>query len=268
MSRSDILQTGSIPRFNSPKTGIDMNEPSNVRVIPSFSIRISADPSSPSFVISHAMTHSNKLSNSPCLLARALLRTLTLQFLATPYQSWPNERIIWPHRTPSTTPRVLCRARPPLYGKSSSYPTSKLIFFYIQTNIKHANGLLEYNTHNIFGMMMSAVTRKALLARRPGKRTFVITRSTFVGADAQVGKWLGGNLSIWDHYRLSIAGMLEFASIYQILMIGSGICGFGMFSFVCFILEVDKASSLIRWKRNREFVCSLGDVGRVLSFYA
>ena len=116
--------------------------------------------------------------------------------------------------------------------------------------------------------MMSAVTRKALLARRPGKRTFVITRSTFVGADAQVGKWLSGNLSIWDHYRLSIAGMLEFASIYQIPMIGSGICGFGMFSFVCFILEVDKASSLIRWKRNREFVRSLGDVGRVLSFYA
>ena len=41
-----------------------------------------------------------------------------------------------------------------------------------------------------------------------------------------------------------------------------------MFSFACFILEVDKASSLIRSKHNREFVRWLGCVGRILSFHA
>ena len=80
---------------------------------------------------------------------------------------------------------------------------------------------------NIYGDMISIATRNAMLSRRPGKKTLVITRSTFAGAGAHVGKWLGDNLSTWEQYRFSIAGMLGMATVYQIPMVGSDVCGYG-----------------------------------------
>ncbi|KAL6237761.1 hypothetical protein BDW75DRAFT_237994 [Aspergillus navahoensis] len=85
----------------------------------------------------------------------------------------------------------------------------------IQTNIGHAGGYVEYDTHNLYGTMMSLASRVAMQQRRPDVRPLIITRSTYAGAGAH------------ELYRISISQILAFASMFQIPMVGADVCGFG-----------------------------------------
>ncbi|AEO68345.1 glycoside hydrolase family 31 protein [Thermothielavioides terrestris NRRL 8126] len=94
------------------------------------------------------------------------------------------------------------------------------------TNITNADGSRQYDTHNLYGSMMASASRAALLARRPNKRPFVLTRSSFAGVGRAAAHWFGDNASTWEHYRTSIRQMLAFAAMHAVPMVGSDVCGF------------------------------------------
>lgn len=96
----------------------------------------------------------------------------------------------------------------------------------LYTNNSNADGTVQYDTHNLHGLMMITATRSSLLARRPNSRPFVLTRSTFTSAGTKAAHWFGDNASTWADYRTAIAQMLGFAAVHGMPMVGSDVCGF------------------------------------------
>lgn len=95
----------------------------------------------------------------------------------------------------------------------------------VSPNATHHNGLLEYDVHNLFGYGILNATYNALLNVFPGKRPFIIGRSTFAGSGAVAGHWGGDNTSLWAYMFMSIAQALSF-SLFGIPMFGVDTCGF------------------------------------------
>ncbi|XP_030898548.2 sucrase-isomaltase, intestinal [Melopsittacus undulatus] len=83
----------------------------------------------------------------------------------------------------------------------------------------------QYDVHSLYGYSMAISTQKVIEAVFPGKRSFLISRSTFAGSGKYTGHWLGDNAATWDHIKWAIPGMLEF-NLFGIPYIGADICGF------------------------------------------
>jgi len=91
----------------------------------------------------------------------------------------------------------------------------------ISPNATHADGTQEYDVHNLFGHQILNATYYALLSVFPGKRPFIIGRSTFAGSGMFAGHWGGDNYSKWAYMFFSIPQALEF-SLFGIPMFGVG----------------------------------------------
>ncbi|KAK2010371.1 family 31 glycosyl hydrolase [Colletotrichum eremochloae] len=95
----------------------------------------------------------------------------------------------------------------------------------VSPNATHHDGTQEYDVHNLFGYQILNATYHALLSVFPGKRPFIIGRSTFAGSGRWAGHWGGDNASLWAYMFFSIPQALSF-SIFGIPMFGVDTCGF------------------------------------------
>ncbi|KAL8732435.1 MAG: hypothetical protein Q9181_003955, partial [Wetmoreana brouardii] len=131
----------------------------------------------------------------------------------------------------STTPKYL-RTTPTPGVRDVNYPPyvinnvqGDLAVHAVSPNATHADGTEEYDVHNLFGSQILNATYNALLAAIPGKRPFIIGRSTFSGAGKWAGHWGGDNTSLWAYMFFSIPQALSF-SLFGIPMFGVDTCGF------------------------------------------
>ena len=95
----------------------------------------------------------------------------------------------------------------------------------VSPNATHHNGIVEYDIHNLYGHMILQATYAALSATMPGKRPFIIGRSTFPGSGNYSGHWGGDNASKFYYMYFAIPQALSF-SLFGIPMFGVDTCGF------------------------------------------
>jgi alpha-glucosidase len=134
-------------------------------------------------------------------------------------------------RPTSTSPSYL-RTKPTPGVRNVNHPPyainhihGDLAVHAVSPNATHANGVQEYDVHNVWGHQIINATYQGLLSIFPGKRPFIIGRSTFAGSGKWAGHWGGDNASKWYYMYFSIPQALSF-SLFGIPMFGVDTCGF------------------------------------------
>jgi alpha-glucosidase len=63
--------------------------------------------------------------------------------------------------------------------------------------------------HNVYGQLMITATREGVLAARPDKRPFVLSRDAYLGGQKYGAAWTGDNSATWDHLEMSVPMVLN-----------------------------------------------------------
>ncbi len=90
----------------------------------------------------------------------------------------------------------------------------------VAPNATHVDSVQEYDVNNLFGHESLNATYQGLLQVFPGKRPFIIGRSTFAGSGQVAGHWGGDNTSLFAYMYFSISQALNFA-LFGIPMVSS-----------------------------------------------
>jgi alpha-glucosidase len=70
----------------------------------------------------------------------------------------------------------------------------------VATNATHAGGYVELDAHNLWGLMEEKATHLALQEILPGKRPFIISRSTFPSSGRWTGHWVSYHCRSYEYF--------------------------------------------------------------------
>lgn len=101
----------------------------------------------------------------------------------------------------------------------------KLNFRTICSSALHDGDVPHYNMHNLYALTEAKATRHALERIFPGKKTFLLSRSTFATSGQYTTHWTGDVISSWQEMAGSIPQIINF-NMYGIPFVGADICGF------------------------------------------
>ena len=80
--------------------------------------------------------------------------------------------------------------------------------------------------HNLYGGNMTRAAGEAFAHLRPGKRTLMYSRSSFIGSHRYGGIWLGDNNASWGQLLANIQ-LMPNVQMCGFLYTGADLCGFG-----------------------------------------
>lgn len=120
----------------------------------------------------------------------------------------PTTTATQPYFTPQVTPGARNVNYPP-YAINNIQ--GDLAVHAMAPNATHADGVQDYDVHNLFGQQILNATYQGLIAVSPSKRPFIIGRSTSVGSGTYAGHWGGDNTSLFAYMYFSISQALNFA---------------------------------------------------------
>jgi len=109
-----------------------------------------------------------------------------------------------------------------------------------------------YNAHNLYGFFETKATADALQSYY-GKRSFVLTRSSFAGSGSHVSHWTGDNFSTFESMRTSIASIL-LAGMFGFSHVGSDIGGFNQDTTKELLIRWMQVGSLYPFSRNHNAI--------------
>ncbi|KAK6544286.1 hypothetical protein TWF694_000988 [Orbilia ellipsospora] len=129
------------------------------------------------------------------------------------------------YQIPAVTPNVRNINHPP-YAINNAQGSHDLAIHAVSPNATHHDGSSDYDVHSLWGFLETKATFEALLKVFPGKRPFLLARSTAPGSGKYTAHWGGDNASTFYYMRKSIQQALNFG-LFGIPFFGVDTCGFG-----------------------------------------